>query len=60
MQAESPSERHARGLADMGSFIENVIGTTSLDASDVADAIFFAATRPRSQMIDLIRVRGRV
>jgi NAD(P)-dependent dehydrogenase (short-subunit alcohol dehydrogenase family) len=43
-------------LAD--GFIGRVAGTQPMDAQDVAEALFFQATRPPTQMLDVMHVRA--
>jgi NAD(P)-dependent dehydrogenase (short-subunit alcohol dehydrogenase family) len=54
-------EDAARGYAawrEQG-YLKNVSGETYMDPADVADAILYTVTRPRSQMIDVIQVRAQ-
>jgi len=59
--ADWAEEDAARGYAvwEEQGFLRKGWGETHMDAADVADAILFAVTRPRSQVLDVFRVRTR-
>ncbi len=47
------------GVWETEGFLEANGQQTRMDAEDVADTILFAVTRPRSQVMDVFRVRAR-
>jgi len=54
-------EESARGYAAWGEqgYLTRVSGEGQMDPDDVADAILYAVTRPRSQMVDVLQVRAQ-
>jgi NAD(P)-dependent dehydrogenase (short-subunit alcohol dehydrogenase family) len=59
--SEWTQEEVTRGYAawrEQG-YLANVSGEEYMDPADVADAILYAVSRPRSQMVDLIQVRAQ-
>jgi NAD(P)-dependent dehydrogenase (short-subunit alcohol dehydrogenase family) len=55
------AEDAARGYStwETQGFLRKDWGQTKMNADDVADAILYAITRPRSQVLDVFRVRTR-
>ncbi len=55
------AEESARGYKTWGEqgYLARVSGEGHMDPADVADAILYAVTRPRDQMIDVLQLRAQ-